>query len=258
MPTLEVNQLTVRYGGIQALRSLDIAVGPGEIVVLLGVNGAGKSSCLRAIAGLVPSTGTVRLDGRDISNWKPHRVSRAGIALIPEGRRVFVPLSVRDNLLMGAYASRSGASRKADLEHVYELFPVLRERQHTAAGWLSGGEQQMLAFGRALMARPAIMLMDEPSMGLAPVMVDQVMAAITAMSRQGIGILLVEQNAFASLAIGTRATVLERGRATLTGTAADLAADPTVMASFVGLRGLTRSTGAGSTVDGTNDAAGSA
>jgi branched-chain amino acid transport system ATP-binding protein len=234
VPTLEITELSVRYGGIQAVRNVSLTVDSAETVVLLGANGAGKSSSLRAIAGLVRSTGTIRWKDTDISRWPAHRRARSGLVLVPEGRRVFSPLSVEDNLLLGAYTQRSRQRQRATMAEVYEMFPNLAHRRTANAGLLSGGEQQMLAFGRAMMADPAMILMDEPSMGLAPIMVDMVMDAVGAIARRGIGVLMVEQNAVAALDIAGRAAVLDRGKIVAEAPAAELREDPAVLRAFLG------------------------
>ncbi|HVW43943.1 MAG TPA: ABC transporter ATP-binding protein [Amycolatopsis sp.] len=234
MPTLEIGELSVRYGSVQAVRGVSLTVDSAETVVLLGSNGAGKSSTLRAVAGLIHSTGTVRWDGKDISRWPAHRRARAGLVLVPEGRRVFSPLSVEDNLLLGAYTQRSKSRQRATMAEIYDMFPNLAKRRRSNAGLISGGEQQMLAFGRAMMADPAMILMDEPSMGLAPIMVDMVMDAVGAIAGRGIGVLMVEQNAVAALDVARRAAVLERGTIVAQAPAEQLREDPAVLRAFLG------------------------
>jgi branched-chain amino acid transport system ATP-binding protein len=232
---LEIVGLHVRYGGVAAVRGIDFSADAGEVSVVLGPNGAGKSSSLRAVTGLVKASGgTVALSGNDISRWAPHRIARAGLTLVPEGRRVFAPLTVEENLLIGGYTNRSAKRRKEILDRAYEMFPVLHERRAGSAGLLSGGEQQMLAFGRALMADPKVILMDEPSMGLSPAMVDFVMGAVAEIAATGIGVLMVEQNAAAALEVATRGVVLERGEIILTGTASELRSHPDVVKAFLG------------------------
>ena len=234
MPLLEVNGLEVRYGGVRAVRGINLSVDSGGVQVVLGANGAGKTSTLRAICGLERKhAGTVRWQGRDVSGWPTYRLARAGLVLVPEGRRVFAPLTVEENLLLGAYTKRRWQIAEA-LDRVYDLFPILRERSHSRAGLLSGGEQQMLAFGRAMMAEPAMVLADEPSMGLSPAMVDTIMESIAAIAATGIGVLAVEQNANAALAIAERAVVLERGEIVLEGSAADVRTHPDVVRAFLG------------------------
>lgn len=234
MPQLEIRGLAVAYGPVEAVRSLDVSVTSGEITVLLGANGAGKSSALGAIAGALPKVaGTVTLDGTELGAAPSYRVARAGVVLVPEGRRIFAPLTVEENLQLGAYTNRS-KRQKEQLEHVYELFPILRERRHGRGGLLSGGEQQMLAFGRAIMADPRIILMDEPSMGLSPVMVDTIMAAIARIAADGIGVLMAEQNAVAALEIAHRVLVLTRGEVLLAGSPAEVERHPDVIRAFLG------------------------
>ncbi|MDQ7903786.1 ABC transporter ATP-binding protein [Phytohabitans sp. ZYX-F-186] len=215
MPLLEISHVSVRYGAVTAVRDFSGTVGDGDVVVVLGANGAGKSSLLRSIVGLAPKAGgRVVFDGHDITRWRTNRISRAGIALVPEGRRIFSPLSVQDNLLIGGYA-RTGRTEKARLlGDIYDRFPVLAQRRHRQAGLLSGGEQQMLAFGRALMSSPKLMMMDEPSMGLAPVAVDRVMSTVQSISASGIAVLMVEQNAAMAQELATSAIVMERGEIT--------------------------------------------
>lgn len=232
---LEVSELGVHYGGILAVRRVDLAVEPGKVFVVLGPNGAGKSSTVRALCGLVrKSSGRVVFDGRDVTRAPSYRIARAGMVLVPEGRRIFAPLSVEDNLLVGGYTARRTAARNAARDAAYEMFPVLHERRNEQAGLLSGGEQQMLAFGRALMAQPRLIVMDEPSMGLSPVMVDRIMSSVADIAARGIGVLMVEQNAAAALPVADEALVLERGEVVLRGTAAELATHPSVVTAFLG------------------------
>lgn len=232
---LEVANLKSRYGRIEVLHGISIEVCEGEIVSLIGSNGAGKTTFLRALSGVQPiSGGTIRWQGRDISGVPAHLRSRLGIAQVPEGRQVFSPLSVDDNLRLGAWARRDGEIA-ADLLAIYEMFPVLAEKRHIAAGSLSGGQQQMLAVGRALMTRPKLLLLDEPSMGLAPLLVDQILKSVAALPERGVTVLLVEQNATAALAISNRAYVLETGKIILSGEAASLAVDPRVTQAYLGL-----------------------
>ncbi|HTN28336.1 MAG TPA: ABC transporter ATP-binding protein [Burkholderiales bacterium] len=232
---LEVKTLASHYGRIPALKGIDLAVQAGELVALVGANSAGKTTLLRAISGLhPPSAGQVLFAGTDITRQAPHRRVRLGIVLVPEGRQVFAPLSVLHNLLLGAH-TRPRAERDETLERVYRMFPALAERRHHAAGSLSGGQQQMLAIGRGLMSRPVLLLLDEPSMGLAPFLVDEVFATVAALKRGGTTIFLVDQNARAALAIADRAYVLETGRITLSGTGAELLASPDVQSAYLGL-----------------------
>ncbi|MCU1476322.1 MAG: transporter ATP-binding protein [Subtercola sp.] len=233
MPTLEVSELNVRYGAVHAVRGVNLSVKAGEVVVVLGSNGAGKSSSLRAITGLTPSTGTVVWGGKDISSLRSFQRARLGIALVPEGRRVFAPLSVEENLELGAYGA-GGAERRRRIAEVYELFPRLGERKKSLSGYLSGGEQQMLAFGRALAARPQLILMDEPSMGLAPSVVDIVMDSVKAIAQTGLGILMVEQNVTAALEVADRAAIIERGKVVAEDEAQNLREQPAVLKALLG------------------------
>jgi branched-chain amino acid transport system ATP-binding protein len=236
MSLLEVSGLEVRYGGIRAVRGVDLAVEAGELVCLIGANGAGKSSTLRAIAGLHPAgagAGTVRYAGRDLAGTRAFERARAGLVLVPEGRGVFPQLTVDENLEMGAYA-RADREVDSDRERVFGLFPRLRERRNQTGGTLSGGEQQMLAIGRALMSRPKLLLLDEPSMGLAPIVVQLIFEVIHEINALGVTCLLVEQNARAALALARRAYVMESGAITLSGPAAALADDPKVVEAYLG------------------------
>ena len=236
MSLLQVAGLQVRYGGIRAVKGIDLEVSEGEVVCLIGANGAGKSTSLRALTGLVPVvSGTIRYAGRDITRLPVHRRARLGMALVPEGRGVFPRLSVAENLSMGAYARTDGAGIAQDLERVYGLFPRLRERAGQGAGTLSGGEQQMLAIGRALMSRPRLLLLDEPSMGLAPLAVQTIFETIRLIAGQGTTLLLVEQNARLALEASHRGYVLEGGRIVHQGDAADLLASPKVRAAYLGV-----------------------
>jgi branched-chain amino acid transport system ATP-binding protein len=231
---LEVRDLNVYYGEIHALKGVSFRVGQGEVVTLLGNNGAGKTTTLRTLSGLLaPRNGQVALEGTSLLGTAPHDVVRRGITHVPEGRRVFNRLTVRENLEMGAYTRRDSGI-DADVERVFETFPRLRERAVQTAGTLSGGEQQMLAIGRALMARPRLLLLDEPSMGLAPVIVEQIFETIQAINQQGVTILLVEQNAAMALSVATRGYVLETGRVALEGRATDLADNPEVRRAYLG------------------------
>ncbi len=232
---LEVEGLEAHYGRIRALAGVDLHVAEGELVAIVGANGAGKTTLLRTLSGVHPaSAGTIRLDGRDITRVAGPRRVALGIAQVPEGRQVFAPMSVEDNLLLGGYV-RSAAERTETLGEVYALFPRLRERRDQPAGTLSGGEQQMLAIGRALMARPRLLLLDEPSMGLAPRIVEQIFETIGELRRRGTTILLVEQNAYAALSVADRGYVLESGRVTLADRAGALLADERVKAAYLGL-----------------------
>ena len=231
--------LSARYGPVHALRDVSLDVRAGELVALIGANGAGKSTLLRAIAGLVaPAAGRVTLDGRDVTGQAPEAMIRAGVALVPERRRVFAPLTVLDNLELGGYAlprGRDFRSRlEAGVEEAYRLFPVLRRRRDQLAGTLSGGEQQMLAIGRALMTRPRLLLCDEPSLGLAPLVVAEIMRLLSSLREAGTTILLVEQNARMALRSADRAYVLEVGSVVLSGAAADLLEDDQLKAAYLG------------------------
>jgi len=231
---LEIEDLDVFYGKIHALKGVSFNVGRGEIVALLGNNGAGKSTTLKTISGLLaPRKGHVRLEGQELSGVPAHSVVLRGMAHVPEGRRIFKRLTVRENLLMGAYPRRDDRI-PADLERVFALFPLLKERLSQVAGTLSGGEQQMLAIGRALMASPRVLLLDEPSMGLSPVLVERIFETIVDINQQGMTILLVEQNAAMALAIAHRGYVLETGTIVLSGSAESLAQNPDVRRAYLG------------------------
>jgi len=234
-PLLELSSLTVRYGGITALRGIDLVVRQGELVALLGANGAGKSTTLRAISQLVPAAaGTIRWHGGLINGLPVERTVRLGIGHCPEGRRVLTRQSVADNLTLGAWLRRDAAGIRADLERCYTLFPRLAERRNQLAGSLSGGEQQMLAIARSLMGRPHLLMLDEPSLGLAPKLVAEVIGALATLHRDGLTLLLVEQNANAALAIADRAYVLVSGSIEQAGSAAALRADERVKAAYLG------------------------
>ena len=233
-PVLEVRDLRVSYGAIEALKGVSLTLGPGEIVTLIGANGAGKSTTLRAIMGLVPArSGEVSFQGHPTRNRPTYRLVREGLVLVPEGRAIFANLSVHENLEMGAYARRD-PQVASDMERVFHVFPRLKERDRQTAGTLSGGEQQMLAIGRALMSRPKVLLLDEPSLGLAPLLVHTIFEAIEEIHRQGTPVLLVEQNANAALKHSNRAYVLETGTVSLEGTSADVAANPKVKEAYLG------------------------
>ena len=234
-PLLEVRGLSAHYGRIQALHGVELQVREGELVCLVGANGAGKTTLLRTISGVhAASAGELTFRGRDITRMRPAARVRLGIAQVPEGRQMFGPMSVEDNLQLGAF-TRPREEARATLEEVYALFPRLRERRDQAAGTLSGGEQQMLAIGRALMSRPKLLLLDEPSMGLAPRIVEQIFATIRALRERGVTMLLVEQNAFSALEIADRGYVLESGRIVLEGESQTLLADPRVQEAYLGL-----------------------
>ena len=233
MSLLEVRQLSVHYGGIAALRDLSLTVEEGEIVALLGSNGAGKTTTLRAISGLVRSTGTVRFDGKDLRGRKPAQIVRAGIGHAPEGRRVFARMTVRENLEIGGYTVSPPLARER-LAEMLDLFPRLRERLAQPAGTLSGGEQQMLAIARALMNAPRLLMLDEPSLGLAPIVTEGVFEVIRRLNARGMSILLVEQNAAQALRISARGYVLETGALRFHGPSASLANDPAVVDAYLG------------------------
>jgi branched-chain amino acid transport system ATP-binding protein len=232
---LVVDNLSSRYGRIEVLHGLSLEVKQGEIVTLVGSNGAGKTTLLRAISGVQPiSGGSIRFLNEPIDRIAPHLRVVRGIAQVPEGRQVFAPLSVEDNLRLGSW-TRKDSEIATDIEGVYATFPVLAEKRTIAAGSLSGGQQQMLAMGRALMARPKMLLLDEPSMGLAPLLVEQIFSIVAGLKRQGITVLLVEQNAYAALAIADRGYVLETGRISHTGTGRDLLNDKRVREAYLGV-----------------------
>jgi len=232
---LELDGTHVHYGGIHALRGISIQVEPGQIVTLVGANGAGKSTTLRAISGLLrPSRGEIRFREKSIVGRPAHEIVKLGVSHVPEGRIVFANLSVADNLELGAYLRRDRAGIDADRKRVFRLFPRLEERRRQASGTLSGGEQQMLAIGRALMARPTLLLMDEPSLGLAPILVREIFAVIREIREQGTTIVLVEQNARMALAVADMGYVLETGEVRLSARADALLADPSVQAAYLG------------------------
>ena len=234
-PLLEISGLHVAYGHRLAVKGIDLAVAEGTVTTLIGANGAGKTTTLRAVSGLVrPRAGAIRFAGRDIAGLPPHRLVAAGIVQVPEGRQLFASLSVAENLRLGAYRLADGADLLRRRDGVLDRFPRLRGRLDEPAGLLSGGEQQMVAMGRALMAEPRLLLLDEPSMGLAPMLVEEVFALIADLKREGRTILLVEQNAEAALAIADHASVLESGRIALAGPAAEVAHDPGVVAAYLG------------------------
>ena len=235
MSLLSIEQLQVAYGGIRAVKGIDLAVEPGELVCLIGANGAGKTTTLRAITGLVrAAAGVIRYDGTDISRMKSHEIARRGLALVPEGRGVFAQLTIEENLAMGAYARSDAAAVAADVDRSFTLFPRLKERRKQTAGTLSGGEQQMLAIARALMSRPKLLLLDEPSMGLAPLMVEKIFDVIRAIAAEGVTLLLVEQNARLALEVSHRAYVLEGGLVTLSGEGKTLLHDPRIREAYLG------------------------
>jgi branched-chain amino acid transport system ATP-binding protein len=234
-PLLDVRTLASGYGPFQVLHGIDLTVAPGEIIAVLGANGVGKTTLNRTLSGLVRTrAGSISFAGRDITRIGHDEIVRAGLIHVPEGRKVFPDLSVRENLLMGAYA-RGRAERARTMEHVLEVFPRLAERMRQAAGSMSGGEQQMLAIGRGMMAKPLLLILDEPSLGLSPLLTEELFALISRLNAEGLSILLVEQNVVQSLAIAGRAYVIEHGRVSLSGPAADLADDPRLRAAYLGL-----------------------
>ena len=231
---LKVEKLVSAYGRIEVLHGIDLEVHKGEIVTIVGANGAGKTTLMRAISGVQPvKSGSITFEGARIDAVPGHKRTGLGIAQAPEGRQVFAPLSVEDNLRLGAW-SRVDKDSGRELEYVYTLFPILKEKRHLAAGGLSGGQQQMLAIGRALMAKPKLILLDEPSMGLAPILVDQIFEVIQTLRREGQTVLLVEQNAFSALSLADRGYVLEIGKVALTGRGADLVQDARVRETYLG------------------------
>lgn len=236
MSMLTVNNIHTYYGNIHALKGISLEVEKGEIVTLIGGNGAGKTTTLKTICGLLqPREGNVLLDGEDLSKYQAHEIAYKGIAMVPEGRGIFTRLTITENLEMGAYSRSNANEIKEDMERVFNLFPRLQERRHQVAGTLSGGEQQMLATGRALMARPSILLMDEPSMGLAPVLVELIFDTIQQINKEGVTILLVEQNALMALSIAHRGYVLQTGEIVLSDTAENLKNNPTVQKAYLGM-----------------------
>lgn len=233
---LKIEGLHTYYGYIHALKGIDIEVGKNEIVSLIGSNGAGKTTTLSSIAGLVkPSQGKITFEDKDITNTQPHTLVRRGISLSPEGREVFPALTVQENLRLGAYTKNDKTRISASFERVYDLFPRLRERVAQQAGTLSGGEQQMLAIGRALMCEPKLLLLDEPSLGLAPTLVAMIFELIQNINKQGTTILLIEQNANMALSVSDRAYVLETGTISMSGNSKELAVDPRVKAAYLGI-----------------------
>lgn len=232
---LKVTDLTVHYGAIQALRGISFDVNEGEIITLIGSNGAGKTTTLHSVSNIIKKTsGKVEFLGNDITNVSADNIVKTGLIQVPEGRRVFANMSVKENLEMGAYTRKDKAGIKTDMEKVYELFPRLKERIKQLSGTLSGGEQQMLAMGRALMSNPKLLLLDEPSMGLAPILVDEIFSIIQEINKTGTTILLVEQNAYKALSIADRAYILETGTIIKSGKASDLINDDTVKSAYLG------------------------
>jgi branched-chain amino acid transport system ATP-binding protein len=236
MVALELQNIQTSYGNIQALKGISLTVDEGEIVTLIGANGAGKTTTLKTISGVLrPRAGTITLDGRRIDRLAPHEIVRLGICQAPEGRRIFPRMTVQENLEMGAFARRDRTAIVADMANVFKLFPRLEERLHQKGGTLSGGEQQMLAIGRALMSRPKILLLDEPSMGLAPILVETIFRTIVEINRLGTTVLLVEQNALMALSIAHRGYVLETGTIVLSDTATNLQQNEQVQKAYLGI-----------------------
>jgi branched-chain amino acid transport system ATP-binding protein len=234
-PLLDVHDLKVAYGGIHAIKGIDFHVGQGELVALIGSNGAGKTTTLKTLTGLLhPAGGAIHYDGKSLKNVPAHQRAAMGIALVPEGRGVFARMTVAENLLMGAYSRRDKNEIESDLERMYELFPRLAERKDQVAGTLSGGEQQMVAMARALMSRPRLLMLDEPSMGLAPLMVQKIFSTIKDIAALGMSILLVEQNAKLALRVARRGYVMESGVISLTGAAGDLLDSDAVQRAYLG------------------------
>ena len=235
MSLLALEQLQVSYGGIRAVKGVDLTVEPGELVCLIGANGAGKTTTLRAVTGLVgAAAGRIVYDGNDIAGLRVHEIARRGLALVPEGRGVFAQLTIEENLAMGAYARSDSAGVADDIARAYGLFPRLKERRRQTAGTLSGGEQQMLAIARALMGRPKLLLLDEPSMGLAPLMVEKIFEVIRSIAAEGVTLLLVEQNARLALEVSHRGYVLEGGVVAITGKARALLGDARIREAYLG------------------------
>jgi branched-chain amino acid transport system ATP-binding protein len=234
-PLLALTKLAVAYGGIQAVKGIDLHVAERELVCLIGANGAGKTTTLKGICGLLPiKDGRIHYAGEDITGHPSYKLVRRGLAMVPEGRGMFGALTIEENLAMGAYARTDRTAIKSDIERVFGLFPRLKERRRQTAGTLSGGEQQMLAMGRALMSRPRLLLLDEPSMGLAPLMVQKVFETIVAVAKEGVTMLLIEQNAKLALEVSDRGYVMESGEITLRGEASALLHDPKVRAAYLG------------------------
>ena len=238
-PLLDIRNMDVAYGGIRAVRQLNLHVHPGERVALIGANGAGKSTTLRAICGLVPlAAGSVHYQGKSLAGQPVHAMVRQGLVMVPEGRGIFPQLTIEENLHMGAYSRQDKINFAQELQQVYQRFPRLAERRLQTAGTLSGGEQQLLAMGRAILSKPKLLLLDEPTMGLAPIMVDKIFEVIEDIAQQGVTILLIEQNARLALEVSQRGYVLESGELTLQGPARDLLHDPKVRAAYLGEQGM--------------------
>ncbi len=235
MALLEINDLHVNYGMISALKGISFEVNEGEVIALIGANGAGKTTTLHAVTGLIPAkSGSIKLGGKELTKMPAHKIVQMGMAHVPEGRRIFQQLSVLDNLKLGAYTRKDKSNIDKDMKMVYERFPRLAERKSQIAGTLSGGEQQMLAMGRALMSNPKIIVMDEPSMGLSPILVSEIFDIITSIRKDGTTVLLVEQNAKKALSIADRAYVLETGKIVLSGKASDLINDESIKKAYLG------------------------
>jgi len=233
---LEIRELTAGYGDVTVLWDVSLSVPSGQVVALVGSNGMGKTTLLRAISGVIrPASGSIRLDGKELAGLRPHAVAALGVAHVPEGRQLFPAMTVRENLVIGSYLPKAKANRAETIERVYALFPRLRERAAQLAGSLSGGEQQMAAIGRGLMLRPNLLMLDEPSLGLSPLMVQEIFATVTRLRGEGMTILLVEQNVQQALRLAQTAYVLENGRITLQGRADDLLRDPKVHSTYLGL-----------------------
>ena len=238
-PLLDIRNMDVAYGGIRAVRQLNLHVHPGERVALIGANGAGKSTTLRAICGLVPlAAGSVHYQGKSLAGQPVHAMVRQGLVMVPEGRGIFPQLTIEENLHMGAYSRQDKINFAQELQQVYQRFPRLAERRLQTAGTFSGGEQQLLAMGRAILSKPKLLLLDEPTMGLAPIMVDKIFEVIEDIAQQGVTILLIEQNARLALEVSQRGYVLESGELTLQGPARDLLHDPKVRAAYLGEQGM--------------------
>lgn len=235
-PLLEVRKLCTSYGQVQVLHEIDLSINTGELVATVGANGAGKTTLLHSISATQKATsGAILLDGKDITREPPHRIVQAGVCHVPEGRQLFAPLSVEDNLQLGAYIRRKNRTETTDnIEHIYGLFPILKDKRNQMAGTLSGGQQQMLALGRGLMGRPKLLLLDEPSMGLSPLLVEEIFGIIRQLNQQGVTILLVEQNARAALGIADRGYVLETGSVVMHDNASALLADNTISRAYLG------------------------
>jgi branched-chain amino acid transport system ATP-binding protein len=235
-PALEVRDLTVGYGDVSVLRGLSLRVEPGQLVALIGANGAGKTTLLRTISGLLkPTAGSIALGGEFVQGLPPHRVVERGFVQSPEGKQLFSDMSIRENLIVGAHNPRARGVREQTLKEVFALFPILEERQHLAANTLSGGQQQMVAVGRALMAKPRLLALDEPSLGLAPIMVDRLFESIERIRDLGVTVLVIEQNVFKVLQLADRGYVLENGAISMQGTGNELLADPHLRATYLGL-----------------------